>query len=366
MRPLLRIRVRALRRWGCGGLLVLAACSSDGARIFVAPGGDDQSSGESIDAALASIQAGIERALPGDAIVVLPGEYREDLHSVRAGEPGAPIRLVGRPTLDGLRPVIRGAGASHVIDVRHGHFWIEDLDVDGLFGSPSEAGGYRSKLVYVSGDADGSGLEGVRLLRLVLRNAGTECVRFKYGVVDSEIADSLIENCGVWDFRFGRGRKNGEGIYIGTAPEQIPEDYPPGRDLSSANRIHHNWLRTNGAECIDVKEASFDNRIEHNECSGQRDPDSGGISIRGPRNLVRANRVHDNVGAGIRLGGDEPDDAVDNRVVGNELYDNGVAAFKLMTLPRNEVCENRVGRHTHVVRGDGASEIDPSAECGSG
>ncbi len=350
--------------------LVLApsvACTSDpGRELFVAPSGQVGHDGRSRETPFARIQAAIDLAEPGDVVRILPGEYLEDLETRRDGRPGSPIRLVGVPDANGRRPVVRGAGESHIVDVRHSHVWLEDLAVDGLFGDPSDAAGYRSKLLYASGsvgEAGFEGLKGVRLLRLVLRNAGTECVRFRYEVVESEIAESLVENCGVWDFRFGRGRKNGEAIYVGTAPEQLPDHEAIVADASNGNWIHHNFLRSNGAECVDVKEGAEANRIERNDCSGLRDTESGGISIRGTRNIVRANVVHDNAGAGIRLGGDRETDGIQNEVVGNELYRNAYAAFKVIAQPQARLCGNRVRNGDTLVRGRDVDALDPRGAC---
>ena len=348
-------------------VLLLGSCASAGTTFFVSPNGNDAGDGTSPDSALGSIQAAIDRAEPGDVVRVLAGEFAEDVETTRHGEANAPIRIIGVPDSSGRRPVLRGAGRSHIVDVRHSFIWIEDLQVDGLVGDPSEAEGYRSKLLYVSGGLSEAGFEevrGVRLLRLVLRNAGTECVRLRYRVIESEIAESLIENCGVWDFRLGRGQKNGEAVYIGTAPEQLPEGAGIQADTSGENWVHHNFLRPNGAECIDVKEGSRANLIERNECSGQRDPDSGGISIRGTHNVVRHNVIHDNVGAGIRLGGDAASDGIQNEVVGNDLYRNEYASFKILARPQRQLCENRVRGSDPLVRGREVDDIDPRGECG--
>ena len=320
------------------GLSLLACQTTGGMTYFVAVGGADSNSGQTADVPFRDVAGPpLDVAEPGDEIHVLPGDYLQDAATTRDGEVDAPIVVRGLSDHTGRRAVLRGAGGSHIFDIRHSHIWLEGLSINGLIGEAKSADGYRSKLVYVSGrpEVDG-GLTDVRLKSLELRNAGTECVRFKFDVSDSVIEKSLLENCGVWDFRLGRGQKNGEAIYIGTAPEQLPETYPHDRDPSARNWIHSNWIRSNGAECVDIKEGSSQNRIENNECLGQQDPDSGGISVRGPRNLIHKNRVHDNVGAGIRVGGDEPEDAIGNDVIGNLVYSNGVAAFKIMTLPQGE------------------------------
>lgn len=58
-------------------------------------------------------------------------------------------------------------------------------------------------------------------LDLSLRSCRTECVRLKDFVVNAEITDNDIENCGVHDYMFDSGDKNGEGVYIGTSSTQV-------------------------------------------------------------------------------------------------------------------------------------------------
>lgn len=360
---------RALARVVCAALTIIApsiACSSEAAGTYYVSnrGSDDDNEGRSAESPLLTIQAALARAEGGDVIRILPGDYLQDFSSVRSGASDAPIRLIGERGEDGRGAVIRGAGGGHIVDIRHSHIWLEDLVFNGLVGRASEFDGYRSKLIYVmGGGGTAQGVSGVRLLRLTLRNAGTECVRFKFSVSKSEVAESLLENCGVWDFRFDRGMKNGEAIYVGTAPEQLPEDYPDPHDLSSENWIHGNWFRTNGAECVDIKEGSSRNLIEKNDCSGQRDPDSGGISVRGHHNFVRENIVHHNIGAGIRLGGDEPTDGIHNEVVDNQIHDNRFSALKIMSHPQAKVCGNRIWNQDSIVRGNDVEKLDPERKC---
>lgn len=56
---------------------------------------------------------------------------------------------------------------------------------------------------------------------VTLRSFRTECVRLKNFVVEAEITGNTIKYCGVYDFAYGDGGKNGEGIYIGTSSTQV-------------------------------------------------------------------------------------------------------------------------------------------------
>jgi len=46
-------------------------------------------------------------------------------------------------------------------------------------------------------------------------------VRLKNNVINAEISDNIIKNCGIHDYEFESDDKNGEGIYIGTSSKQV-------------------------------------------------------------------------------------------------------------------------------------------------
>jgi hypothetical protein len=196
-----------------------------------------------------------------------------------------------------------------------------------------------------------------------LRNAGGECVRLRYFAHDNEISDSTIENCGLYDFRFNGGGKNGEGIYIGTAPEQLQDGRSPTDDVdvSARNLIRRNHIRTRANECVDIKEGSVRNIVEYNVCEDQRDPESAGLDSRGEYNIFRYNTVRNNSGAGIRLGGDEEEDGTDNDAYENTITDNDGYALKIMRLPQGKICGN-----TMLRNGKGNStetSVNPQKHC---
>jgi hypothetical protein len=175
-----------------------------------------------------------------------------------------------------------------------------------------------------------------------IQNAGGECVRLRYFAEKNEIADSLIRNCGLRDFVFDGDGKNGEGVYIGTAPEQQKDGTNPtkDKDVSKNNWVHHNTFDTQGNECVDIKEGSTQNIVEHNTCTGQRDKDSGGMGSRGNENVFRFNEIFGNRGAGIRLGGDKKDSGINNFIHDNTIRDNGEGGIKIMRKPQAKICGN--------------------------
>ncbi len=310
---------------------------------YVSPAGSDANAGTDAAKPFKTVQQALDLAQPGARITLAPGVYAQDIRSVRDGSASARITLAGPADA-----VIQGGGAGRIIEINHDNLALEGFTVDGLWGDPNSAAGYRDKLLYVLGKQSRDGVSGLRVMSMTFRNAGGECIRLHYFAQHNEIAESNISNCGVHDFRFDAGGKNGEGIYIGTAPEQRGDGKNPTADpdLSNANWIHHNTFDTQGNECVDIKEAATGNIVEYNRCTGQRDPESGGFDSRGSGNIFRANESYGNTGAGLRLGGDEASAGIGNDVYGNSIHDNQVGGIKFQRQPQGQVCGNVMSNNT--------------------
>lgn len=269
----------------------------------------------------ARISQAVAEAMPGDTVLVGPGRYAEEVRTARPGRPGAPIRILGRPGAHLVGP--RGLSRGRLVQVLHDHVTLQSLELS-----------HANILVWVQG------ARGVRLLRSRLHDAGGECVRLKGFAQANEVAHNVITRCGRARFSLARGVKNGEAIYIGTAPEQAG-----GRpDGSNGNRVHHNRIAAT-AECVDVKEASRGSLVERNRCSGSKDPDGAGFSSRGDHTTFRYNLSTGHAGAGIRLGGDRPTQGVRNNVVGNTLTDNAGYGLKVMRRPQGRIAGNTFARN---------------------
>jgi hypothetical protein len=255
-------------------------------------------------------------AVAGDTVLVGPGRYAEEVRTTRPGRPGAPIRVVGRPGAHLVGP--HGRARGRMVQVLHDYVTLRSLEL-------SDA----NILVWVQGASH------VRLLNSRLHDAGGECVRLKGFAQANEIAGNVIARCGRARFSLARGTKNGEAVYIGTAPEQAG-----GRpDRSDGNRVHHNRIAAT-AECVDIKEASRNNLVERNRCSGSDDPDGAGFSSRGDHNSFRYNLSTGHAGAGIRLGGDKVSQGVRNNVVGNTITGNAGYGLKVMRRPQGRIAGN--------------------------
>ncbi|NOQ64234.1 MAG: DUF1565 domain-containing protein [Methyloprofundus sp.] len=301
---------------------------------FVDPDGNDLSTGAAISSPLATIERALRLAKAGDTIHLMDGEYLQNIDTYRGGTPANPIRITGSPSA-----IVKGTERTNIAFIRHNYIELNGFTIDGLVGDGSQVLHYRKKLVYILGKKN-VGIHGVKLLNMELLNARDECIRFKYFARNNEISNSHISHCGAEDFLFDGGGHNGEGIYIGTAPEQLDRNATNEADQSDSNWIHDNIIETFGNECVDIKESSRFNIIEYNECSQQLDTNAAGISIRGTHNTVRFNTIHDNLGAGVRLGGDRASDGHSNNVYGNLLSNNEYSGLKIVVEPQDKICDN--------------------------
>lgn len=308
-----------------------------------------------------SIQRAIDQAEPGDVVELMPGTYLQDVVTKRPGQPSKPIIIKGS-----RGAVVKGSGAARIFEINHSYITLDGFTIDGLIGSPSNKSNFRDKLVYVIGKTPLTPITGVRIINMELKNSGGECLRFRYFAQGNEVANSRITNCGAFDFVFGDGGKNGEAVYIGTAPEQTDDKKNPTSDpdRSNGNWIHNNYIDTQGNECVDIKEGSSGNITEYNVCTGQKDKESGGFDSRGDENVFRFNEIYGNIGAGVRLGGDNETDGVNNHVYQNVIKDNLGGGIKIQRLPQGKVCGNEMtGNNGKNAAGSYGDDFEPSSSC---
>ncbi len=307
--------------------------------------GLDSNDGTTAAKPLLSIDKALSFASAGDTVELADGDYNQTVATVKSGSKASPIIVRG-----GRGAVVRGVPEqARIMEVRHSYITLEGFTIDGKNGPGDKAEDYRNKLLYVIGSEPNKGVEGLRVSRMLLQNAGGECVRLRYFARSNEIADSEIKNCGIYDFRFDGGSKNGEGIYIGTAPEQLADGKNPTADpdVSTGNVIRNNTIETHGNECVDIKESSVKNLVEGNTCQYQMDPESAGFDARGDDNIFRANTSANNVGAGFRLGGDTDSDGINNDVYDNIIRNNKGGALKILRQPQGKICGNKLDNNAN-------------------
>ncbi len=352
----------------CLSLLVCLTCGaqSDGIQYYVSPDGDNNNSGLSSSSPFRSIQHALQLARPGDTIHLGPGHYYQDVYTVRDGEPGKPITVVGTE-----HAVVHGLTSNRIFQVHHDYISLIGFTIDGLRrnAEPNRMGAFREKLLYVIGYDVRDGVQHLRVLGMTFRNAGEECLRIKYFARHNEIAYSTFHDCGIWDFVFQAHGVVGEAVYLGTSSKQWDINLTIEPDVTAQNWVHHNVFDTQGNECVEAKEGTEHNIIEYNICTGQKDPNSGGIVSRGKANIIRYNEIYDNVGAGIRLGGHLVDGVqygVDNEVYGNIIYGNEAGGLKIVVEGQGRVCGNKVEDNAAgAVSGAFGADYDPIAPCAS-
>ena len=307
---------------------------------YVNPEGNDENDGRTSAKPFKTIQKAIDTAQPGEVILLEKGVYLQNFISRRNGAPDKPILVEGT-----REAIVKGGDeGNRVIEINHDYIILQGFTVDGLRGPPDKKESYKDKLIYALGIENRNGVNGLKITGMEIKNAGGECVRLRYFAQKNEIFSNTIKNCGAYDFKFSDGEegKNGEGIYVGTAPEQTKDgkNETKDRDESNGNWIHDNTIDTQGNECVDIKESSSGNIVENNKCTGQKDPQSAGIDARGSANIIRKNEIYGNVGAGVRLGGDKDSDGIDNVVVENIIRNNEGGGIKLEQFPQGELCRN--------------------------
>lgn len=315
-----------------------------------------------------SLTAALAEAGPGDTISLADGTYREPIITVVAGEEGNPLVIEGGPgavisAFSGDRDLM---WSQKVVDVRHSWITLRGFTVDGHLDSKEEEESFVDKCIWVEGLGEpttqayrGSTVEtsliGFVMDGMTVMNCGMECVRLRNWVTNSVITNNVIEDCGIYDFRFRFDGKIGEAIYVGTSSNQ----WTDGPDGCNYNLISENMLRPRGNECVDVKEGASFNVIENNICVDQRDPESGCYDSRGNRNIFRYNSAEQCTGAGIRLGGHVVDGftyGVDNDVYGNHFESTGAGSIKARQDPQGLVCGNTCDEDS------GDCEVDEEGE----
>lgn len=312
-------------------LLCTPLFAQSGAAWYVSPGGSGNRSGSSFDNAFATIQAGLVAAQPGDTIYLASGTYVENVKSVRGGTQNGPISIIGK----GETSILTGEGSGRVFEINHDYLILDDFRIEG------NQGRNGGKLIFVLGTQTRRGPTGLIIRNMTVGGAGGECIRLRYFVTNAQIYNNRIGPCGYDDFFGGGAGVNGEGVYIGTADNQWGDGKNPTSDpdISRDNHVHHNTFNMQGNECVEAKEGATANMVEYNTCTGQLDPNAGGIGFRGGGNTARYNTIYGNVGAGVRVGGDAGYGA-GNHIYGNTIYSNKAGGIKFQANDQGTVCGN--------------------------
>ncbi|WP_273837361.1 hypothetical protein [Halococcus sp. PRR34] len=281
-----------------------------------------------------SIQKAINQAQPGDTIHIEPGEYRENLETVRSGNNGSPITLTGPSDA-----VFMGGGDARSFEIKHSHIHLTGLTLNGLHDAdnPNQLSSYRDKMVYAEPDSS-EYLEDLIISPHGAGNTTGECIRL-----------SMTKQSMVGDFNvigatgrehYGPGNQsgsNGEVVYLGTSPSQIDEPPHNGNIDETRNICVRQIDNSDGhehSELVNTKEGTRNILIEYCTDRNSVYPEGGEINIQGQETIARYNDLQDGDGAAVRVGWSTPDpDAPDagklNSVYYNTLKNNDGDAIKL-------------------------------------
>jgi parallel beta-helix repeat protein len=300
----------------------VAAAVADGG-LYVSPEGSDSAAGTEA-APLRTLQKALDLAQPGVTINLKTGTYRPSatVHTKVNGTSGSPITIRSAPGADAT---LAGPSSSRGLQVNNDWYVIRDLEFSNA-----------DILLWLDGASN------VVITGNVFHYAGGECVRIKNQSHNNTFSGNRVSNCGRQGFDLAAGSKNGEGVYIGTAPEQR---YKIGgvADKTTGTIVENNVFTTNGSEAVDIKEDAEGNIVRNNVASGNRDPEGANFGVRGDRNTFSGNESFNSAGAGFRAGGD----TVDGRVYGknnvfrdNRSHDNALHSYKFMVGPQDADCSN--------------------------
>ncbi|CAM9214371.1 unnamed protein product [Ectocarpus sp. 8 AP-2014] len=280
----------------------------------------------------------MELAEAGDTVSLQDGTYDQALETVRDGESGNPITVVGGP--GAIIKAQNSAGRS--VFIGHSFIELKGFTVEGQIGTELTEDSYVLKCIYVQGPGSDSStfLDGFVMEEMAVQNCGGECVRLKDGVSNAKIFSNTITNCGIHNYMFESGDVNGQGVCIGTSSDEWPDGE---EDVCTNNLVAGNVIDTSANACVDVQEGAYGNIIEDNMCYNQLDINAGCYNSRGNDNIFRNNAGSYCLGTGVRLGGWDVDGfqyGVGNSVYDNDFNDVGFGALKMMVDGQATICGN--------------------------
>ena len=322
-----------------------------------------------------SIQSALEKAQPGDVVVLGDGEYAQDFKSVRSGTREKRITITGS-----REAIVHGKSESRMIEINHSYITLDGFTASGKKNDGKKSEDFVDKCIYIigtnppeairdNGAEYESSLDGMVVSNMHITECGGECLRIRSFVTNAEIVGNKIDGCGRHDFMFPSSTVNGECVYVGTSSNQWDDgkNSKPGPDLTKFIWIHENEINSQGNECVDVKEGATDVLVEYNVCSDQRDPNSAGLDSRTDDVIFRYNEVVGCEGAGVRIGGHTIDGktyGLNNEVYGNVIRDTTHSSVKIQTGDDHNLCENGCeGGCVLKSKSDSLTDIENS--CGS-
>jgi hypothetical protein len=244
--------------------------------LHVSPAGNDKAEGTA-DEPLKSLKRALAVAESGDTIQLSAGAY--------AGEVKTRVPAV---TITGPTSAVISSPGERGLEVLHDKTILRGVSI-----ANCDIG------IWLYGAND------CVLEDLTFREMGGEGLRIKNQSCRNIVRGCRFERMGREGFDAAAGKKNGEGIYIGTAPEQRAKNQPPNvPDRCLGNIIEDCTFKTEAAEAVDIKEDSEENIIRRCTGADSRDPDGPIFGSRGDRNRFEECNAKGGLGHGFRFGGD--------------------------------------------------------------
>jgi plastocyanin len=325
----------------------------------------------------------MELATPGNTIHLNPGEYREPIHTVRAGEPDDPITITG-PADAVIRPPAPKYDVSTLVNIKHNHFQLRGLTLDGLIESDRkfedhEAWVRRCVMISPVGreDTDIEYLDGIVVEPARIGNAGGPLIqtqRFR----NSSIGNfEVIGPAGMTHDRRVANHRPGhvrEIVYIGSPESHRGDPFYEYDTIDRCRniRIHHidnsDGYRHN--ELVDVKLGSTNITVEYcTDRNAGHTTDTGvdaALDIKGNDCTIRWNDLRGcpipmSFGSWAQSADiDGADWSNDNAVYGNVFRDFAAGPFRLRNKPewnigpaslddQRVICGNQIERGNPTI-----------------
>lgn len=225
---------------------------------------------------MATIQAAVEIAMPGETIYVKPGIYHKRVRTVRRGEPNNPITITGPP--DAVYKAVPDGHGWGPFSLNHSHVHLTGLSFDGLVNEdhPEDASSYQGPLIWVNeklvaeiddaadppNSVDQSDyLTGIKVKPASVANSHGSFIHAAY-VTGIEIGEFQVTGlAGARYFKSDEPGHNGEVVYLGMP--WAGTVHPP--DRSNDVHIHHidNSRGFDHAELVNTKYGTRDVSIEY-------------------------------------------------------------------------------------------------------
>lgn len=358
---------------------------------YIGPDGADSNSG-SMEKPLATIQAGLDEAQPGETVFVQSGEYQESdgawqsTVTVRDGKPDAPITITGPEDA-----VLYPAEDSSALRIKHSHIHLRGLTIDGLLDpdNPDDPESYaRGRLILTIPPDREENIEDIVLAPAAIGNARRAlilCERTSH----MEIGPLRIMGLAGADYVLGdRETHAGEIIYLGNpllvrAREEDFDGYPwETIDYTSHVHIHHidNSEGHPHSELVNAKTGTHDILVEyctsHGGAQNNDHTPNAEIRFENSDSTLRWCDLRNGQHSGVYLWGRIDDPLPEKRdpkrlteqvgtgqsVYGNLLQDFEDRAIEGPDSETNTICGNKVSGPLGIATGDDCSKDLPEGD----